>query len=156
MNKKQTEDQIECLSLRAFQIPKHQKDVSKYVLSGPVGTITEGLKWSELWGFFFASVCRDQERNTDHNTVKVCCLCRRVESFKSASFFCSWSSSLQTGCCSERSLQGRGRPLLRMVLSAEQSDERLNDKSKSFTVCLQTHKVHNMWEKKMRNVMKKV
>lgn len=53
-----TEQKANCRSnlmplIESISDTKHQKDVSKYVLSGPAGTITEGLKWSELWGFFF-------------------------------------------------------------------------------------------------------
>lgn len=49
----------------------------------------------------YSSVRRDQEKHTDHNTVKVCCLCHQVESFKSA-FFAAESDSHQTSCCSVR------------------------------------------------------
>lgn len=134
---------------------KHQKEVSKYVLSGPAGTITEGLKWSELWGFFFLllrwaffkslHLCAETRKGTLITTQsRSAASVAEWKALNLTLFFCSWSSSLQTGCCSERSLRGQSRSLLHMVLSPEQSDERLNDKPKSCTVCLQTHKVHNM------------
>lgn len=103
-----------------------QKD-DLILLSGPAGTITEGLNWSEVScspteGFSFchsaehfvlySSVYRDPEEHTDRNTVKVCCLCRQVESFKMRLFLLQLSPSLQTYCCSERGLWRQGQLLL--------------------------------------------